>query len=76
MLVISKLIAVFRLVTNEFTLTIVNFSIDFSLIKVKVLIEFYSLSRGLLEYKRIEAKSRLLYIIARKLGALFNNINY
>ena len=74
MAAINKFTASALSATNENTLALANFNIDFSLVKVEAPLEYQGL-RSALSPRRVEnAEQGPLHRTARRLGALFEQI--
>jgi hypothetical protein len=59
---------------NENTLALPNVTLDFSLFKIQLSVEFTGLGSSLSEQRRVMAEDGLPHQTARKLGALFEQI--
>jgi hypothetical protein len=74
MSLLSKLTGSFFSATNETTLALSNLKFDFSLIKVEAPVEFNPLGLALSRDRKTEAEDGKQHQIARRLGALFEQI--
>lgn len=61
-------------VSNEVTLAVAQFNMDFTLMKVEAPLEYQGLGSALSSWRREQAEDGLPHTTARKLGALFEHI--
>lgn len=71
---LSRLANSFISATNENTLALANFNFDFSLVKLEAPQEFVPLGSALSTDRRSNAEGGALHQLARKVGALFEQV--
>ena len=70
---IGKIAAALASGSQETTIALANFNVDFSIFKVDAPIEFQGLGKSLSKRRKAEAEEGSSHITARKLGALFED---
>jgi len=71
---VGKFIGSLTSVSNEVTLVVAQFNMDFTLMKVEARQEYQGLGSALAPSRREQAEAGLPHTTARKLGALFEHI--
>jgi hypothetical protein len=71
---VGKFVAALNSVSNEVTLAVAQFNMDFTLMKVEAPLEYQGLGSALSTNRREQAEAGSPHTTARKLGALFEEI--